>query len=1303
MIIARAVDLFVLFACDSKLRKPNQMKKQRLTRHSKNKTNKLRRKAKRNQLAFSNLEPRHLLASLSWDGETSSLFIRSGAGFDDNVRFFANDDLDLVVQMPGDPITLIGNPNGFALSNTLVDNDTVTIDTGTVIVENASFNLGGGSNRFVAQGGLLAVNTLTVFGGNDDDSVNVETISNIFGADIVVFVETLAGSDIVTGSDFADIINVGNDNNIVFGGAGDDQITSGSGIDSLIGGEGDDIIDAGAGDDTITGNEGNDVIFGREGEDSLFGNEGDDTLVGGTGFDLIDGGIGNDVASYVDSQTNVIGTLFEDMVGIGVADGVTETLISIEGLGGSEFDDELRAFGNGDTQIFGFGGNDYIFTENGTDTIDGGDGSDTVDFAPLLSGVTAELRDAVPGPYGHQFGGGTLIFVENLIGTDRNDSFIGNNAENRLEGGLGDDALSGRGQNDFLIGGTGNDQISGGTGVDFIIGGFGADTINGDAGDDHIVADGQINVTFANLQQTEGSLLTPIFAATHDGTYDFFNAGETASAGLQSLAEDGDPSQLIADSIASGGASEAMATPGGVLAPGESRTLTFFASPFDTKTHYLSYASMVLPSNDAFVGNDFSLAIKLFDDHGNLIRRVGGETIIVAGAQVWDAGTEVNDEAPENTAGLSQATPNTGTDENDVIVAHAGHQGSDNLGGPIGNVLTARPNADFTLPGANILGINVDNVSARESGFSVSVVDQPLASLTTNQPPIDLLNAAIAGNFYFNIHTSEFPTGAIRGQLEVVSETLVAGVRTIELSANLTAEQEPNNSSTSLGSGLGTMTIVSNGDNITYSSTLQITGLNSADLMPVAGVSSIHIHNAAAGSNGPVITDIVQDAGGDITGNTGSDSVFVAQFESSDDVIIGGDGNDIIAAGAGNDTVNGGEGNDTIHGDVGDDILIGSGGNDTITGGQGNDRLNGGAGLDTLIGEDGDDFLIGFSGGDTVDGGDGVDYASFANLNQGVTLALNANGTGTATYGLTSEAFTGIENLVGTNFADNITANGTADNVIIGSGGNDLILAGGGNDIVTGDAGDDRILGLDGQDVLIGGAGNDLLNGGPGMDRLHGGAGNDFLLGFTGTDFVDGGTGFDQNSFQGNTIGVTVVYNELGNGSAFNGLETEFFFNVQTISGSEFDDEIYANGNVGRTIFGLGGNDLIVGSNGADVLIGGLGDDVIRGRGGNDIAFGGLGDDLLQGGDGDDFLRGDAGNDQIFGDAGADRLVGGDGDDVLVGNAGRDYLFAGAGDDQLFGSDDDDELRGGLGNDLLVGGLGIDLLIDFEGTNTQIQ
>ena len=54
---------------------------------------------------------------------------------------------------------------------------------------------------------------------------------------------------------------------------------------------------------------------------------------------------------------------------------------------------------------------------------------------------------------------------------------------------------------------------------------------------------------------------------------------------------------------------------------------------------FFSYASMVIPSNDGFIGNDDPQAIRLFDNAGNFL---GPVSFTLNGANIWDAGTEVN-------------------------------------------------------------------------------------------------------------------------------------------------------------------------------------------------------------------------------------------------------------------------------------------------------------------------------------------------------------------------------------------------------------------------------------------------------------------------------------------------------------------------------------------------------------------------------------------------------------------------------------------------------------------------------------
>jgi len=141
-------------------------------------------------------------------------------------------------------------------------------------------------------------------------------------------------------------------------------------------------------------------------------------------------------------------------------------------------------------------------------------------------------------------------------------------------------------------------------------------------------------------------------------------------------------------------------------------------------------------------------------------------------------------------------------------------------------------------------------------------------------------------------------------------------------------------------------------------------------------------------------------------------------------------------------------------------------------------------------------------------------------------------------------------------------------------------------------------------------------------------------------------------------------------------------------------------------IFTLGGDDIVLGGAGNDMIIGGEGADELYGQGDNDTLVGEGGDDVLNGGAGDDGVFGDAGNDTLFGGTGADTLGGGadddvlhgeDGNDILIGNDGDDGLFGGNNDDQLFGDAGSDWLDGGSGADLLDGGIGADDLYGGSG------
>lgn len=82
----------------------------------------------------------------------------------------------------------------------------------------------------------------------------------------------------------------------------------------------------------------------------------------------------------------------------------------------------------------------------------------------------------------------TGIGLGDAFGDGGNDRLDGNNDEDRLHGGDGNDVINGSGGGDALDGDNGNDIVAGGDGDDGINGGSGTDTLRGDRGGDRITA-----------------------------------------------------------------------------------------------------------------------------------------------------------------------------------------------------------------------------------------------------------------------------------------------------------------------------------------------------------------------------------------------------------------------------------------------------------------------------------------------------------------------------------------------------------------------------------------------------------------------------------------------------------------------------------------------------------------------------------------------------------------------------------------------------------------------------------------------
>ncbi len=137
-------------------------------------------------------------------------------------------------------------------------------------------------------------------------------------------------------------------------------------------------------------------------------------------------------------------------------------------------------------------------------------GNDTIEITGQGRGVNIDLRpdtDAFGGRFidigttVRYFASGSFagsrtqtVFVspetviENIITSGEDDRVIGNEANNLVQVGAGDDTAHGGAGDDRVRGEDGNDRLQGGTGNDTVVGGTGNDTVSAGSGDDQVFA-----------------------------------------------------------------------------------------------------------------------------------------------------------------------------------------------------------------------------------------------------------------------------------------------------------------------------------------------------------------------------------------------------------------------------------------------------------------------------------------------------------------------------------------------------------------------------------------------------------------------------------------------------------------------------------------------------------------------------------------------------------------------------------------------------------------------------------------------
>ena len=150
----------------------------------------------------------------------------------------------------------------------------------------------------------------------------------------------LGASPTIIGSNRSEIINGTPGNDVIMGRMGRDRIRGGGGDDRICGGVGADIIRSGAGRDRLDGGRGADVV--RAGADS-------DSLRGGTGHDILSGGSGVDELDFSTASRGV----HVDLGSGSIAGRSGDSILDIENVRGSSFDDSLTGDGNGNQLVGG--------------------------------------------------------------------------------------------------------------------------------------------------------------------------------------------------------------------------------------------------------------------------------------------------------------------------------------------------------------------------------------------------------------------------------------------------------------------------------------------------------------------------------------------------------------------------------------------------------------------------------------------------------------------------------------------------------------------------------------------------------------------------------------------------------------------------------------------------------------------------------------------------------------------------------------------------------------------------------------
>lgn len=948
-------------------------------------------------------------------------------------------------------------------------------------------------------------------------------------------------------------------------------LASSTQIENALAGDGNDQLQGNGLDNRLFGMRGDDMLIGAQGHDALSGGPGNDVLEGGPGDDLLDGGLGSDTASYANAGSAITVSLAlagpQDTLGAG-----TDTLVSIENLIGSNFDDRLTSNADGNR-------------------LDGGAGSDTVSYEAALTGVSVALVAATQATGGS--GSDTLVSIENLIGSASADQLAGDSASNRLQGQAGndllfgaegDDLLFGGADNDLMFGDAGVDQVDGGTGDDVAYGGAGNDVLSGGAGHDVLSGDAGDDT----LDGGQGDDL--VYGVDGDDLLLF--DGTAAASGPARDAYDGGTGADTLELTLSDAQMASAAVRGDL-----DNFAGYIASHFDLNTNggpVYSFSTLALDARniEQLVVNGAVYTGARARVHIDPTAPEGGNGSLLKPFNEWrDVNWQPNTDYLQKAGTVAVASFTVSVQGTADAPVTIGSYGDEPTGGArnrpqIQGAITFDNASYVTLQGMDIYGAPFGAVTLLDGANHITVRDNEIRD---SQAGV-LIRASAGGDnridgnvVHNNAGQGIAMAGGVQGHGDVIAyNSIIAnGLHGIEISSNYSIIEYNE--------------VMSNG-NLTI------------------GTSGIHTHVEAYGDGTGHDLVIRLNVVGDSQENFGPDGNgieldrWTRNVDVYSNVLYGNDGQGFVAFQAKDwrafDNVIFDNMKSEAHNNYArpTEALILS--YSLVP----NDQTERFIFVDNLLASSGR-----FSGSSDVDIVPVLVDAPtifWSRLIANNTL-YSANNGDLFNWGFSPDEIWGPGE-IGTDIArwNELKGNGTPDilgNVQMQS--LDGIIQGSDKiDLMQGGTGDDYLIGGANADVLIGGAGDDVLDSGSGIDRLIGGRGNDIYIVDNLEDriweFPDSGTDTVYTTFS--YALPAYVENALMQGHAVAGLAGNDLVNF--LEGNDATNGIQGNG----------ASDVLLGHGGNDNLIGGSGDDYIDGGSENDLLQGGTGDDVLVGGTGDD-------------------------------------------------------------------------------------